>query len=99
MDESDTTYKGSLNTSLDRSNSLEEKEIANTGMDKKNKVKISPLVVSSHTHPADGECCNHPASVVVERGLRRGDTVEMMVKEGKVVFIKHDEKIREMDAK
>ena len=99
MAESDITLEGKINNSLDRCNTLEEKEKVNTGTEKKNanNVKMSPLFVTSYSHPPDGEFGKHSASGMAERRVRR-DIVKIMVKEGKVVFINHDVKRREVDA-
>ena len=87
IDESETTSKGFLNTSLDRSSILKDREIVNAVTEKSmHNVKISPLVVTSHSHSPDGESGQHSASATGKRRERGEDRVEIMVKEGKVAF-------------
>ena len=61
-----------VNTSMDMSSMLEETEMVERVKEKKKRVEISPLTVTCHPLPSDAE--------------KEEDRVEVMMKEGKVVY-------------
>ena len=62
---------------------LEETEMVERVKEKKKRVEISPLTVTCHPLPSDAVQSD---SVLVERREKGEDRVEVMVKEGKVVY-------------
>ena len=91
-DETDPICKSFVNTSMDMSSTLDEREIGERLEEKKkkNRVEISPLAITRHHLPSDAAAgLVQSGSVLVERSESGEDRVEVIVKEGKVVYTKH----------
>ena len=78
-----------VNTSMDMSSMMEEMQMVER-VKEKNRVEISPLAVTCHPLPPDAAAgLVQSGSVLVERRESGEDRVEVIVKEGKVVYTKH----------